>query len=585
MGLGPAIKRTTPDQAAGLFTAPEQLRGFPAVPVPGPKGSFDAADSGSSDATRLLCAAAHLRPEWDQRIAAERAALTDTLIKKHGPGWLQRGHERRRDKAAREKAADADALGAPTRAKEQFVPLGADYARWVRTRVLAPHYPVPSHGFDLAQVAAHCGQSLRLTRNRRALVALAAVLGALWWHWQGVTFAPVVLALGCWLAYYGERVWSQRLLRRALGQDADRWRELPRLSARHDKTVRRVHALEGQPVIPYQQDLRPGAVRYHFLGAGRVWFESGIGIDVMSPPPRSGEGRQQDHEAITRLLPNADRIMAAGEPGTGIRPFTPDDLLAHVGKELARPIAPDRVFHPDNRQDVFPVATIGAKRWPRLAHEQWAQLVTLAHDGVRATGAHQAPKVARRYLCARMVSWDGELVACVFVSFSYENHYLRVIVRPQVVNPVHPALTGAWGQADRAGWRFHVRSLLLAGADSAVATWHLVKPRPSRARRPAQDLKQPVVSVREVYSARYIDDMLQYDDARRYIEMMQGRVFAAVEDFLIDHNVDTKAYEAQLTVILNNGVINNSGIVNSGQMSGVQNQPGAMGSQQQQGGA
>jgi hypothetical protein len=79
--------------------------------------------------------------------------------------------------------------------------------------------------------------------------------------------------------------------------------------------------------------------------------------------------------------------------------------------------------------------------------------------------------------------------------------------------------------------------------------------------------------------------MLQYDDARRYIEMMQGRVFAAVEDFLIDHNVDTKAYEAQLTVILNNGVINNSGIVNSGQMSGVQNQPGAMGSQQQQGGA
>jgi hypothetical protein len=534
----------------------------------------------SSDATRLLGAAAHLRPEWGQRLAEERAAFTDALIKKRGPKWLQNWHQRRRDQAALDKAADLDALEEAPKANEKFVPIGMDYARWVRTRVLKPRYPVPSHGFDLAQVAAHCGHALHLTWRRRLLVALAAALAALCWYEQGAVFALPVLALGSWLAYYGDRVTSQRLLRLAMRHDSQSWREPPPLSARRERTVRRVHALEGQPVIPYQQELRQGSVRYHFLGAGRVWFESNIGIDVMPPNPTADEGEQSHYDSVARLFPSADRILAADEPRTGVKPFTPDDLLARVGCELARPIAPDRLFHPDNRQDVFPLATLGAKHWPRLSPQLWEQLVTLAHDGARATGAHQAPKIARRYLCARMVSWDGELVASVFVGFSYENHYLRVIVRPQVLNPVHPALNAAWKQAERTGWRFHLRSALLAGADTAVATWHLVKPRPARTRRPAEDRKQPVVSLREVYSARYIDDMLQYDDARRYIEMMQGRVFDAVQDFLVDHNVDTKAYKAQLTVIHNNGIINNSGIVNSGHMSGVQNQPGAVGSHQ-----
>ena len=582
MGLGPGFRRSVPDPVAELFTAPEHIRGFPAVPAPGSPGPLDPAGAGTSDATRLLCAAAHLRPEWGKRLSQERAGATDLLIKRYGPKWVQKLHEQRKERAAQEKAADPDAPPAP--AKEKFVPLGADYARWVGRRVLAARRPVPSHGFDLAQVAVHCSQALRVTRRRRLLVALACAVGALWWRWQGVTWVPALVVLGSWLAYYGDRVASQRQLRVALGRDGRLWRELPRLSARREKAVRRVHALEGQPVIPYQQDLRPGNVRYHFLGAGSVWFESNIAIDVMPPLPRVDQDARPDLDELARLLPHADRLLATLKPGGGVKHFTPDDLLAHVESELLRPLAPDAVFHPANRQDVFPAATIGAQRWPGLTDEQWAQLVTLAHEGVRATGAHQAPKVARRYLCARMIAWDGELVAFVFVGFSYENHHLRVIVRPQVINPVHPALYAAWKQTGREGWRFHGRSLLLAGGDTAVAAWHLVRPRSARSRRPAEDRKQPVVSLREVYSARSIDDMLQYDDARRYIAMMQGRVFAAVEDFLVDHNVDTKAYKEQLTVLVNNGVINNSGIVNSGDMKGVQNQPGASGSQQNQGG-
>ncbi|MBC3843283.1 hypothetical protein GXW82_32940 [Streptacidiphilus sp. 4-A2] len=211
--------------------------------------------------------------------------------------------------------------------------------------------------------------------------------------------------------------------------------------------------------------------------------------------------------------------------------------------------------------------------------------MTLARAGVHAVGSHRAPKVARRYLCTGMVSWDGELVSSVFVGFAYENHHLRVVIRPQVLGPVHPAAAAARKQAAKTGWRFHLEAFAFAGADSIAAMWHVIRPRPGRLRRPEEDRGQPVVSLREVYSRRHVDDMHQYDDARRYISMMEGRIFASVNNFLVDHNVDIRDYQNQVTVVLNNAIVNHSGVVNTGQMNGVQNQPGAVGSAQSAGGS
>jgi len=178
-----------------------------------------------------------------------------------------------------------------------------------------------------------------------------------------------------------------------------------------------------------------------------------------------------------------------------------------------------------------------------------------------------------------MTSWDGELVASLFVGFAYENHYLRVVVRPHVVNPVHPVVRGAEQKAGSRGWSWRRRTAYLAAVDTG---WFVVRlfQRPKKGEEhPAQDPGKGPVSLREVYSTRYMDDMLQYDDARRYIEMMQGRVLAAVEGFLVEHNVDTGEYRERIMVVLN------SGIINTGEMSNVQNQPGAVGSQQSAGGA
>ncbi|MEV0469777.1 hypothetical protein [Streptomyces prunicolor] len=144
------------------------------------------------------------------------------------------------------------------------------------------------------------------------------------------------------------------------------------------------------------------------------------------------------------------------------------------------------------------------------------------------------------------------------------------------MNPLHPTLRSADGEADKSGWSWHRRAWLASAVDVALVFVRLFNPGKNR-RRPELDEQKGPVSLREAYSTRYMDGMLQYDDARRYIEMMQRRIFDSVERFLEDHNVDTGSYVQQTTVILQN-----SGVVNYGAMGNVQNQPGATNSHQNQ---
>ncbi|MGF1430632.1 hypothetical protein [Kitasatospora sp. LaBMicrA B282] len=496
------------------------------------------------------------------------------------PKPVRETRQKQRQKAADERKAELEMAEVESAPTEKFVPIGLDYARWVNERLLSGPWPVPSHGFHLGDVAASCDQARRLAWQRRVCLVLAVAAGAAWAWTLDPRWAPAVVLVGMWLSFYRDRVMAQRLLREAMDVDQPAWPQRPATPPAPAPRVQRIQGLEGQPVIPYQTEPRTGRVRYHFLGAGHVWYEQTIGIDVMARLPR----QQQDVDdnsanELRTLLPSIDRLVSGRDDDGGVKPFTPDDVIDHLARELQRPIRPDRDFHPDSRQDVFAIATLNANRWPDLSPDQWKALVTLAHDGVRAPGAHKAPKTARRFLCARMVSWDGELVASVFIGVAYENHFLRVVVRPQILNPVHPTITAARGQVRERGWAFHRMALWQSLIDVKTAVKHaLIGGPPARERRPALDAGQPIVSLREIYSARYMDDMLQYDDARRYISMMEGRVFAAAEGFLVDHNIDTTSFREQITVILNNGIINSGGMTN------VQNQLQAVNSQQVGGG-
>jgi hypothetical protein len=570
MGLGPKYRRAAPGQASDVLSAVDVLK-FPVVPLTGPGGVFGAVEEEASDATRLLCAAAHLRPrpQWSGRAARRNA--TDRML----PKQIREARKARREQAEQARAAAQqaalEAAEVDPSPKEKFVPLGLDYARWVRTRVLTGPRPVPSHGFDLGAVAASCARASQLGRQRSVLIWLSLIVGALWGWAIDPRWAPAVAVIGVWLSFYRDRVRAQRLLRVSMDAGEVGWGQPRELTGRSEREVGRIRALEGQPVIPYLTEPRSGRVQYHFLGAGKVWFESSVGVDVM---PAVNPGDDVSSDVAAGLLPSVERLLGGRDRDGSVRPFNPDDVIDHLEQQLQRPVKPDRDFHPDSRQEVFGVATINAQRWPGVSAEQWDALVTLAHHGVHAPGAHKASKVARRFLDARMVSWDGEVVASVFIGVAYENHFLRVILRPQVLNPVHPAITAARSQAQRTGGAFHRQALGFAALDTVAALRQAFGGSPT-GRTPDMDAGAAAVSIREIYSARFMDDMLQYDDARRYILMIQRRALSAVYGFLEAHNVDTTAFRAQTTVILNN-----SGVMNTGEMSNVQNQPGAINSNQ-----
>lgn len=576
--------------ANGRLDGAASLLKVPAVPLYEVDGTrrVGQGPGGMTEPTRLLCAAAHLRPDRAEEFAEKLRKWRRKKTKEFGDRLTPKKVRQRRleqvakraiagEKAALEKALDDEE---PTAPKQPRVLVGHEYVRWVRRRIAAGGRPVPSYGYDLEAVLTACAQAERLLWLRRVITALACLAGGLWVLTPLAYLAPLVALIGLWVAFSTDRVLAQRRLRAVIGADeGETWgAEVPR---RFRRAVERARDGAYGEVVPYQNQIRSSGAKYHFVGAGKVWFETQIGIDVTPAKSKDGDDGQgpESENSPLRSLPSVEELLAGSRPGEGVIRFTPDDLHAHVARELQRPVKPLPDYHPDSKQEVFGVAAIAADRWEALTPERWEGLVTLARDGVRAADAQRAPKIARRFLCARMTSWDGELVASLFVGFAYENHYLRVVVRPHVVNPVHPVVREAEKKAAAAGWAWRRRTAYLAAVDTGWCVVRLFK-RPKKSEgRPGQDPGKGPVSLREVYSTRYMDDMLQYDDARRYIEMMQGRVLAAVEGFLVEHNVDTGEYRERIMVVLNNGIIN------TGEMSNVQNQPGAVGSQQSAGGA
>ncbi|MFF3892600.1 hypothetical protein ACFYY3_05255 [Streptomyces sp. NPDC001812] len=482
--------------------------------------------------------------------------MTPAFVKE----WLDKKREAEKD-------ADADELPEKPQPK---VLIGSDYVRWVRDRV-ATGRPVPSFGFELTPVIERCAAAEHLLYLRRAVMTLALLAGFACLYTSAPEWAPAVAMAGYWAAFYLDRLLAHHRLVRMTGDSIATGTQARGFTRKSRRALEAVKQLKFGTIVPYVTEIRAGSPRYHFVGAGKVWYEAQIGIDVLPAQPKF-EKDGTPGPAIPS--PRFEDLFAPTEPESArVKHFTPDDLLTHVICQLKRGTAPSPDFHPDNRLEAYGVAAISAERWKDIIPEQWTSLHVLAEHGPRAVGAGRTPKVARRFLCARVISWDGELVASVFVGFAYEDNYLRVTVRPHVINPLHPTLRAADGEAASSGWSWHRRAWFASALDVVLMLTRLFNPGKDR-RHPELDRRKGPVSLREAYSTRYMNDMLQYDDARRYIEMMQRRIFDSVDQFLVDHNVDIGSYREQTMVILQN-----SGVINYGEMGSVQNQPGAVGSQ------
>ncbi|MEV6013751.1 hypothetical protein AB0M29_44370, partial [Streptomyces sp. NPDC051976] len=231
--------------------------------------------------------------------------------------------------------------------------------------------------------------------------------------------------------------------------------------------------------------------------------------------------------------------------------FKDTDLHAYVAKRLGNPAPSHDRSHPQPRIDVIGIAGISRERWDKLDDAAWRGLQSLAvNDKVSVVPGSDA---ARRYIWARVIAWNGELMASILVHFAYEGGFLRVTVRPHIMAPLNPAVDGLGGQNPRTLRWFGLAALHAVG-DMAAGVSQLFRRRPKQT--PELGREPGPVSLREVYSLRWISDMHMNDDARYYVQMMQRRVFDSTEIFLRDHNVDIAAYQQQATAIYNFGVMN-----------------------------
>jgi hypothetical protein len=214
---------------------------------------------------------------------------------------------------------------------------------------------------------------------------------------------------------------------------------------------------------------------------------------------------------------------------------------------------------------VLGVAAVSADRWGQLDEITWQSMESLAAGH---PNGGPGPYIARRYLWARIVDWGGDMAASILVNFTYESGFLRVTVRPHLMAPLNGTLA-AWAEPlSPWSWRWQRTAWVQALGDLVSAANHLVSAHIAPP-HPEFDEGGPV-SLREVYSTRYIEEMHMYEDARRHVQMMQRRVFDTVEAFLGNHQVDTQSYRAQAMIIYNNGVIASGDITGN-----VQNAPSA----------
>ncbi|MEV7568631.1 hypothetical protein [Streptomyces tanashiensis] len=516
----------------------------PAIPLArGGDGDPSVAPPSATETTRTLCARAYRRPDrvedlrreigarwdrirghltWQSLLRLLKRALRSVFAKKRPNGAA---------KSQKSRTADRGTDGGSRETGKQSFLLGYAYARWVRDWAQSGR-PVSSPGADFGLISDACRKALLLRRFRVMTQTSAVLLGGA----LSLLVAPeagfATVVLGVWLSYYVDRVLARAGVRRyTLGEIEHRSRDS-----------------DGR-IVSYAKELRAGtAPKYHFRGAGKVWFESQVSIEVT--PAEEGAVHVQGPPVD---LGRHDRTFAD---------FTEDDLYVRIQAALegARDPRPD--FLPANQLETFCVAAISEEKWGALGEAEWKSLVSLAQYGGARHGTGSSPHTARRFLCARRVSWEGELVTSTFVNVAYEDHFLRVVVRPHVLHPVSEDYGERGALPDGSGWRWHARAALHSALDIGFAL----------KRGPGPESGLEGGSLREAVAQEYVEDMLQWDDVRRYIGMTQRRVYTAVDDFLVSNGVDTGAYRQQTTVIYN------SGVINTGSIGGdVDNQAGSAG--------
>ena len=189
-----------------------------------------------------------------------------------------------------------------------------------------------------------------------------------------------------------------------------------------------------------------------------------------------------------------------------------------------------------------------------------------AHNVVKVVGRSPSVHPERHYLRASAASWDGQLVASVYVSAALQGHCLRVVVRPYVLAPIVADLKVADELLER---RLAVHVAVTAGLTlrqfvTAARKVRGLTMRSSRPRR-ARPIKRGLLSIRELYAQPLADNMHQADDADRILHVMELKIVRVTMDYLRSANIDIEEYETQVTnYVQSNTIVGSGNIVTDG---------------------
>lgn len=526
-----------------------------------------------TEATRRLCAAAHARPD---RLEPVRRA------------WRHLGTHGWRPESARALLADERPRRGATSAA--CPPLGEPLARWAIGKVLLSRVRVvPSYGFDLAPVLAHCLAARRQWRVRRTVLAIALgwiayrfPLGvALWaftaalallvtrpprrplWQsrgrrrwlsraWIGVgvlvalpmlvmtlrpmsrageeTLAALVYAT---LAYLGVRI-VDRLVAVVYALVCDRGGRQPWTGPRLRARIAAIEHAQAGDALPYELQAR----YWRFIGAGNaLWQRSTISIKLQGEKDDEDEEVRRDFES-----------------------FGTDELLAAVREDLEDLRIAEPPFQP-LECDVRYIRGGPSRRWARLPRNLSGDEVGEDVRWGREPDERGSGIVVRRYLSAQVLTWSGQLVITVLASAVIEGQELHFVVRPHVLPPLFDDVEEAVDP--EVLWRFATFALVPVQAVGDLVVlgygcWRFLRwwARENQQRTVAEDQlaevpKRPMpTSLRERYSPVYTGDMHVSEDAVRHVSIVQQCMFSTVEEFLERQGVDVTDFKRQAQKIM-----------------------------------
>jgi hypothetical protein len=184
--------------------------------------------------------------------------------------------------------------------------------------------------------------------------------------------------------------------------------------------------------------------------------------------------------------------------------------------------------------------------------------------------------VARHYLCAQVVSWGGEVVTSVFVHVSLQGRTLYLEFATCALFPVRPEYTTHQVGGARAGETTSAISAAIFGfPGNLLETGRLARApatllpalRAGSARTPVRSPRSDIGAESSVRETAMIEPLtesrdesesgyFQSQDIVQHSKIIERRLIAAIDDYLVELGVDSSEFVRRTTAILNNGVIN-----------------------------